>query len=474
MNYTTIIGLEIHAELLTDSKIFCSCKNAFGGKPNERVCPVCSGMPGTLPRINKNAVMLAVKAGFALDCTINNYSAFDRKNYFYPDLPKAYQITQARYPICSDGHIDINNNRIRINRIHIEEDAGKLIHDVKTGESYADFNRCGVPLIEIVTEPDFNSADDVADFISEVALRLKYQNICDARMEQGSLRVDINISIKPDNSDTLGTRTEIKNLNSLKAIKKAIEYESKRQAEILRKGGTVVRETRRFDDNSCETYSLRSKENASDYRYFPEPDIPPIYITESEIKKIKSTMYETPNSRRNRYITDFSLPFQDAILIVQNRSFSDFYDNAVKEYKNYRLIANLMLVELNRCLNEANSGPENIPFSPKNLATVAKLCDDGKITKNSAKQIISIMYSSGKNPIEIAESEGLLLSADSSELESTVRQIIAENPTLIVEYRNGNEKILAYLMGQVSRKGGKGINMSLARKLLLNHLNCAQ
>ncbi len=471
MNYTTVIGLEIHAELLTESKIFCTCKNAFGGNPNERVCPICSGMPGTLPTVNKNAVSLAIKAGFALDCRINNYSAFDRKNYFYPDLPKAYQITQAIYPICSDGYIDVNNKRIRINRIHIEEDAGKLIHDENTGVSYADFNRCGVPLIEIVTEPDFNDSDDVVAFVSEVALRLKYQNICDSRMEQGSLRVDVNISVKPDNSDSLGTRSEIKNLNSLKSIKRAIEYEAKRQRDILENGGTVVRETLRFDDNSGKTYSLRSKEDANDYRYFPEPDIPPVYITDGEIEEIMSTMYETPNSRRSRYISDFMLPAQDAKLIVQSRAFSDFYNNAVKEYQNYRLIANLMLVELNRCLNESGGKPENIPFTPENLATVAKLCDEGKITKNSAKEIISIMYSSGRNPIEIAESEGLLISDDSSELKELINVILLENPTLIDEYRNGNEKILAYLMGQVSRKGGKGMNMSVARNLLLKNLN---
>lgn len=470
MKYTPVIGLEIHAELLTDSKIFCSCKNAFGGNANERVCPVCSGMPGSLPSLNKKVIELAVKAGASFNCRINNYSAFDRKNYFYPDLPKAYQITQARYPICTDGYADINEKRIRINRIHIEEDAGKLTHDNASGISYADFNRCGVPLIEIVTEPDFNSADDVTAFVSETALRLKYQDVCDSKMEQGSLRVDVNISLKPENSDVLGTRTEIKNLNSLRAIKKAIEYETKRQTEIITSGGVVIRETLKYNDATGETSSLRSKEDATDYRYFPEPDIPPLYLTAPEIEVIKKSMCETPQSRRLRYLNEYSIPDYDAQLILQSRAVSDFYDKAVSVHKNYRLIANLMLTELNRCLNESGGTPESIPFSPDKLSEVAKLQDEGKITNNSAKLIISTMYKTKREPSEIAESDGLMICVDSSYIEKLTDDVISKNPDLIEEYRNGNEKIIAFLMGQIARSGKKGINMVLVRKMLIEKL----
>ena len=288
MRYQPVMGLEIHCEMLTNSKVFCSCQNEFGGGENTRVCPRCSGMPGTLPLLNKGAVKLAAKAGFATNCTVNNYSAFDRKNYFYPDLPKAYQITQFESPICTDGYIDVvGGKRIRINRIHIEEDAGKLVHDDYEGVSMADYNRCGVPLIEIVTEPDFRSVEEVQDFVTQIAQRMKYAGVCDARMEQGSLRVDVNISLMPIGSDKFGTRTEIKNLNSVKSIGRAIEYEIKRQADILDDGGEVVQETRRYNDSQDNTKSLRSKEEAHDYSYFPEPDIPPVIFTDEEIEEIR-------------------------------------------------------------------------------------------------------------------------------------------------------------------------------------------
>ena len=288
MRYQPVIGLEIHAELLTDSKVFCTCQNEFGGSENTRVCPRCSGLPGTLPLLNQGAVRLAAKAGFALDCTVNNYSAFDRKNYFYPDLPKAYQITQFDHPICTGGYITVTGGKdIRINHIHIEEDAGKLVHDDYEGISMADYNRCGVPLIEIVTEPDFRSIEEVQDFVEKLALRLKYAGVCDAKMEQGSMRVDVNISIMPVGSTEFGTRAELKNLNSLKAIGRAIEYEINRQAEILDNGGTVIQETRRYNDNHGDTKALRSKEDAQDYRYFPEPDIPPVFLSDEEIEDIR-------------------------------------------------------------------------------------------------------------------------------------------------------------------------------------------
>ena len=354
MRYQPVIGLEIHCELLTDSKVFCGCQNEFGGSENTRVCPRCSGMPGTLPVLNQGAVRLAAKAGFATDCTVNNYSAFDRKNYFYPDLPKAYQITQFEYPICSNGHITVSDGTdIRINRIHIEEDAGKLVHDDYEGISLADYNRCGVPLIEIVTEPDFRSVEQVQDFVEKIALRLKYAGVCDAKMEQGSLRVDVNISLMPYGSNEFGTRAELKNLNSVKSIERAINYEIQRQSDILDKGGKVIQETRRYNENHDDTKALRSKEEAHDYRYFPEPDIPPVYITDAELAEIKAEIPELPHSRYKRYTEDYKLTPDEAELIISSKEFSDFYDTAIKSYNNYKQISNMMLVEVNHLLNDS-------------------------------------------------------------------------------------------------------------------------
>ncbi len=470
MRYVPVIGLEIHAELLTSSKVFCGCANEFGGMQNDRVCPRCSGMPGTLPIVNQGAVMLAVKAGFALECTVNNYSAFDRKNYFYPDLPKAYQITQFQYPICTDGHIRICDTDIRINRIHIEEDAGKLIHDDDEGISKADYNRCGVPLIEIVTEPDFRTVEQVQAFVEEIALRLKYAGVCDSRMEQGSLRVDVNISIMPEGATELGTRAEIKNLNSVKAIGRAIEYEIKRQAEILDKGGKVVQETRRFNDNSGDTKSLRSKEEAHDYRYFPEPDIPPVYLSDEQIAEIKSLMPEMPNKRFERYTKEYGLPADDAKLIILNKDFSNFYDETVKACPSYKQVSNLMLVELNRCLNESGAKVSDLKFTPSAMAELVKLSDDGRITKNAARDVLRAMFETGKAPEDIAKEQNLLMSEDTGELEAVVDKVISEQTESVQSYKDGNQKVFGFLMGQVIRYAGKGANMSAAKDILMKKL----
>lgn len=471
MRYVPVIGLEIHAEMLTNSKVFCGCANEFGGAQNDRVCPRCSGMPGTLPVVNQGAVMLAARAGFALECTVNNYSAFDRKNYFYPDLPKAYQITQFQYPICTNGHIRVCDTDIRINRIHIEEDAGKLVHDDYEGISMADYNRCGVPLIEIVTEPDFRTVEQVQRFVEEIALRLKYAGVCDSRMEQGSLRVDVNISIMPEGSSEFGTRAEIKNLNSVKAIGRAIEYEISRQSEILDKGGTVVQETRRFNDNHGDTKALRSKEEAHDYRYFPEPDIPPVYISDEELDEIRRSMPEMPNMRFKRYTEEYSLPAEDAGLIIANKAFSDFYDAAVKIYPSYKQVSNLMLVELNRCLNDSGLSAEDLKFSPENLAALVKMSDDGVISKNAAKDILRTMFESGKDPETIAKEQNLIMSNDTEELEAIVDKVIAENQDSVESYKSGNQKVFGFLMGQVIRFAGKGANPKLAKDILMKKIN---
>lgn len=466
MRYVPVIGLEIHAEMLTESKVFCGCANEFGGAPNDRVCPRCSGMPGTLPVVNRGAVTLAARAGFALGCKVNNYSAFDRKNYFYPDLPKAYQITQFQYPICTDGAVRVCGKDIRINRIHIEEDAGKLVHDDYEGISMADYNRCGVPLIEIVTEPDFRTVEEVQAFVEEIALRLKYAGVCDSRMEQGSLRVDVNISIMPEGSDKFGTRAEIKNLNSVKAIGRAIEYEIRRQAEILDKGGEVVQETRRFNDNHGDTKALRSKEEAHDYRYFPEPDIPPVYLSDEQIKEIFAAMPEMPNKRFDRYTGEYGLPAEDAKLITLDKDFSDFYDESVKIYNGYKTISNLMLVELNRCLNESGQSAAGLKFAPEGMAKLAKLADDGVISKNAAKDVLRIMFDEGGDPEAIAKEKNLIMSNDTGELEAVIDRVIAENADSVESFKNGNQKVFGFLMGQVIRYAGKGANPKAAKDIL--------
>ncbi len=471
MRYQPVIGLEIHAELLTDSKVFCTCQNEFGGSENTRVCPRCSGMPGTLPLLNRGAVRLAAKAGFATDCTVNNYSAFDRKNYFYPDLPKAYQITQFEHPICTDGHITVTGGKdIRINRIHIEEDAGKLVHDDYEGISMADYNRCGVPLIEIVTEPDFRSVEEVQDFVEQIALRLKYAGVCDARMEQGSMRVDVNISIMPVGSTEFGTRAELKNLNSLKAIGRAIEYEINRQAEILDAGGKVVQETRRYNDNHGDTKALRSKEEAHDYRYFPEPDIPPVLLSDADMAEIKASMPEMPQTRFARYTKEYGLPEDDSRLIISNKEFSDFYDESVKVNSDYKQISNIMLVELMRHLNESEKSVSDLLFSPADLAELVKMSTDGVVSKNAAKDILKIMFDSGAKPMSIAKENGFIMDNDASGLDDIVSNVLAENADSVESYRNGNEKVFGFLMGQVVRAVGKGANPKLIKDLLTEKL----
>ena len=471
MRYQPVIGLEIHCELLTDSKVFCSCANEFGGGENTRACPRCSGMPGTLPVLNQGAVMLAAKAGFATDCTVHKYSAFDRKNYFYPDLPKAYQITQFFDPICTDGHITVSDGTdIRINRIHIEEDAGKLVHDDYEGISMADYNRCGVPLIEIVTEPDFRTVEQVQDFVQKIALRLKYAGVCDARMDQGSLRVDVNISLMPYGSDTFGTRAELKNINSIKSIGRAIEYEIQRQSEILDKGGAVKQETRRYNENHDDTKALRSKEEAHDYRYFPEPDIPPVIFTDEELLKIKQSMPEMPKERIERYTKSYGLPYEDAVLLTAAREFSDFYDDAVKINPDYKQIANMMVGEVSHMLNTSEMSISDVPFTPAGIAETVKMVSEGKINLGSAKQIVQLMFEHGGKPEKIAEERGFIMSSDSSAIEEIADKFLAENADSVAKYKAGNDKLFGFFMGQIMRLAGKSANPKLIKDVLTEKL----
>lgn len=451
----TVVGLEIHAELLTETKIFCGCKNAFGGEENERVCPVCMGFPGSLPTLNEKAVRLAVKAGKALGCEINNYSAFDRKNYFYPDLPKAYQITQFEYPICGKGRVDMGKKSFGITRIHLEEDAGKLVHEGKL--SRADYNRCGVPLVEIVTEPDFRSGEEAAAFAEEIAGRLKFCGVCDGRMEQGSLRVDVNISVMPEEASELGVRTEIKNLNSYKSIRKAIEYEARRQTEIISSGGKIVRETMRFDGE--KTISMRAKESAEDYRYFPEPDIKPIFLTDEEIAEI--TIPSLPYERKAQYVSRYGLSEEDAALLVKDKSFSDMFETAAL-HSDGRELAKLMLGSYSR---ELNGGEEGM-VTAQMLAHLTNMITENKISKNSANELMKIIFKTGEPPFEAAQKYNMLMSERSDECELAAKAVAEENPQAVKDFLDGNKKSFGYLMGRLMEKTGKGTNPKIAKEAL--------
>lgn len=461
MNYITVIGLEIHAELLTKTKLFCSCENAFGGEKNTRVCPVCTGEPGSLPILNRNAVVLAAKAGFCLDCTVHNEFSFDRKNYFYPDLPKAYQISQLYKPICTGGNI----GKIRINNIHIEEDAGKLIHSDRKSE--IDLNRCGVPLIEIVTEPDFKNSDEVCDFLSELSRRFKYAGICDCKMEQGSLRVDVNISLMQKTDKKFGIRAEIKNLNSFRSIRRAIDYEITRQTEILDNNEKVLRETRRFDEKSGKTFSMRSKEDSNDYRYFPEPDIPTVNISDAELEKIKLSLPEMPNARFLRYTKDFNLKEADALLLTEDKSFSDFFDLCIAHFNNPGDTAKLMLGELNRMLNV--TGLLKIPVSPKDFSELVKLLYDGKINCNEQKEILKIMFKTNKSPHIILEE--IKTDVSDEDILNKIHSLIQDHEKLISDYKNGNMKCIDFFLGQIIRTFGKSVNPKACRELIINTLD---
>ncbi len=447
------IGLEIHAELVTESKVFCSCSAEFGGEPNSRCCPTCQGLPGTLPVLNKKAVEYIMKAGLALNCEIPDYTEWDRKNYFYPDLPKAYQISQLSAPVCVGGYVEIEaggkKKKIRINHIHLEEDAGKLIHDEHN--TLADYNRCGVPLIEIVTEPDFHSGEEVAEFITKLRQLLMYAGVCDGKMEQGSIRCDVNISLAPENSEKLGTRTEIKNLNSIRAITRAIETEAIRQAEILGDGGKIIQETLRYNDMSGEIISLRSKENAHDYRYFPDPDIPALLISESEKNAIKAGLPEMPKARFRRYTEAWGLQSGDAEIILEDKCLSDFFDKCIACYNNPKSVAAFIVVELLRRVNLGEASIESLPFTAEDFAELQKLADTDKVSISSRKEILREMLETGKKPHEICDEKDYWIKEDFAAVEAVINEIIVANSVAVEQYKNGEQKVFGFLMGQAGK-----------------------
>ncbi len=463
-NYIPVIGLEIHSELLTNSKVFCTCSAEFGGDRNSRCCPVCTGMPGTLPIINQTAVEYAVKAGYALGCSINKFSVFDRKNYFYPDLPKAYQISQLNLPLCINGMVPIEyeengvkkSKNIRINRIHLEEDAGKLVHDDLNGVSLADYNRCGIPLIEIVTEPDISSAEEARCFVEKIALLLQYAGVSDCKMEQGSIRCDVNVSIMKPEDTEFGTRAEIKNLNSLKSIYRTIEYEIKRQARILDHGGRIVQETRRFDDNRGETKSMRSKEDAHDYKYFPDPDILQVNFTDEDLERIKNSLPEMPYDRLDKYINKYGLSEVDAKIIVNTKKISDLYEDALAVYNNPKTVSNFILGELMRRMNLGEISLDDLKFTAADLGKLVEMADTEKVSMNDAKKIFREMSEKGGDPAEIANAQGMLISNDSGKASEMIDEILAANTKAVDQYKSGDVKVFGFLMGQCT-KALKGV-----------------
>ncbi|MCL2071011.1 MAG: Asp-tRNA(Asn)/Glu-tRNA(Gln) amidotransferase subunit GatB [Oscillospiraceae bacterium] len=454
--YATI-GLETHAELLTESKLFCSCSAKFGGGENEHCCIGCSGFPGAQPSLNKKALELIIRAGFALNCEISRLTKWERKNYFYPDLPSAYQVSQMERPVCVGGELQIEaggeSRTIRLNRIHLEEDAGKLTHG--GGKSFADYNRAGVPLIEIVTEPDFHSAEEVIAYVEKLRQILQYADICDGKMEQGSLRCDVNISLASV-ADTaagkLGTRTEIKNLNSVKAIGRAVQAEIERQTDIIESGGRVIQQTLRFNDANGEIIPMRTKEDAHDYRYFPDPDIPPVILTDEELERFRAALPELPEARYRRYADEFGLPPKDAAIILNDKNVSDFFDNAVKHYNNYKTLAGFIIVELLRRVNLGEVDMAALPFTAGEFAELQRFVDEGKINRDIRKDILRDMIESTKTVKEICDEKNLWIKEDSGAVEAVIDSVIAANPKAVEQYRSGEMKVFGFLMGQANKE----------------------
>ncbi len=458
MPFEPVIGLEVHAQLKTKTKIFCSCSTAFGKSPNANTCPVCTGMPGVLPVLNTQAVSFAIKAALATNCTINEESRFDRKNYFYPDLPKGYQISQYAAPIAEFGHLDIDSTlaggikRIGITRIHMEEDAGKLIHDPARGKSLVDLNRTGVPLIEIVSEPDIRSAQEAGAYLRKLHAILKYIDVCDGNMEEGSFRCDANISLRPAGQQEFGTRTELKNLNSFKNVEKAIAYEIQRQTYLLDEGGQVIQETRLWDPNKNKTFSMRGKEEAHDYRYFPDPDLVPLIVDKQWIASIESQMPELPDDKKKRFISQYEIPEYDADVLTSTLELANFFEQTATPLKNKKQAANWIMTHLLGMLKSKGVAIDDSPVSADTFSQLLKMLEDGTINANAAKTVFEQMAETGGAPETIVKEKGLEQVSDQSQLEGLVIQTIEENPEEAAAYRDGKTKLFSFFMGQMMKK----------------------
>ena len=450
--YETVIGLEVHVELATKTKIFCGCSTEFGGKPNTHVCPVCSGMPGVLPRLNKQVVEFAMAAGLATGCTITQYCKFDRKNYFYPDLPKAFQTSQLYLPICREGGIEIETSagrkRIGIHEIHMEEDAGKLIHDEWDDCTLVDYNRCGVPRIEIVSDPDMRSAEEVIAYLEKLRSTLQYLGVSDCKMQEGSLRADVNLSIREIGSTEFGIRTEMKNLNSFKSIARAVEGERKRQIEVLMMGREIRQETRRWDDNKDSSFAMRSKEDAQDYRYFPEPDLAPIRISNEWLQQVRDRQPELADAKKARYIEEFGLPEYDAGLLTSEKRIADLFEETTALCGKPKEVSNWLMVETMRLLKEHEMDAADLDFAPEHLAALIGLIHDGKINRTIAKEVFEQIFAEDVDPEQYVKEHGLLMENNEDELKEIVQGVLDANPQSVADYKGGKDKALGFLVGQ--------------------------
>lgn len=477
MEFDSVVSVEIHVQLATESKLFCRCASVYGAQPNTSVCPVCLGLPGSLPVVNREAFELGICAALALSCEVSSICTFDRKNYFYPDLPKSYQITQHYSALGRNGRIEIEDNggarQIQIDRVHIEEDAGKIVYDETTGESLIDFNRCGVPLLEIVTKPWVTTPEEVYKYLVAIKQVLQYTGVSDCDMEKGNLRCDVNISVMEQGAQEFGTRTEVKNLNSFRAVQKALEYEKKRQIELIRQGKKVVMETLLYDDVSGKTALQRSKEQAQDYRYFPEPDLHPFFISGEWLESVRSKMVELPGARRERFIREYFLPRYDAGVLTGDREIADFFEKCVTLHNSPKVISNWIMGEVMKTLNEKKVSLSDLNLSPAQLVELINLLESGEITNLVAKDVLAAVIETGKSPRDIIAQKGLRQESAEDALRAVVDKVIASNPVPAVEYKKGKKTAAQFLIGQVMKETKGRANPQIVARLVLEALDKA-
>ena len=477
-DWEVVIGLEIHAELLTKSKVFCGCSTQFGGTPNSQVCPVCLGLPGALPVLNRKAVELAIKAGLALQCNINQYSQFDRKHYFYPDLPKAYQISQNELPVCSDGKVELQMGEtvreIGIQRVHLEEEAGKSLHAgdsiMSAAYSLLDYNRCGIALIEIVTEPDIRSPEEARLFLEKLKTLLEYTEVSDCKMEEGSLRCDANISLRPIGASSFGVKSEIKNLNSFRAVQRALEFEVERQKAVLAAGESVLPETRHWDEAQGMTFSMRSKEKAADYRYFPEPNLYPLEIEPGWVESIKAELPELPDARRDRFVAAYGLPIYDADVLTTSRDLADYFETCMQEVKDAKLVSNWVMGEVLRWLKAHGLEAAESPVRPGELAGLLRLIQENVVSNIVAKEVLAEMFASGKPAALIVEEKGWKQVSDCGSLEAMIEEVLADNPGPVADVKGGKTKAIGFLVGQVMKASKGTANPQKVNEMLRDKL----
>ena len=473
-DYEVIIGLEVHAELSTKTKIFCSCPTSFGAEPNTHTCPICMAMPGALPVLNEKVVEYAVKAGLATNCEISKNSKNDRKNYFYPDLPKSYQISQYDKPLCEHGYVEIDTKegkkKIRLLRIHIEEDAGKLNHDEFAGGSLVDLNRAGVPLIEIVSEPDLRSSEEAEQYLKKLKSILEYIEVSDCKMQEGSLRADVNVSVRKKGDTKFGIRTEMKNMNSFRSIVRAIEYEANRQIDVLEEGGTIEQETRRWDEVSGKTFSMRDKEDAEDYRYFPEPDLVAIKLSDEYIENIRKNLPELPESRKERYLNEYHLSEKDSNIISSSKYLADLFEQATKICNNAKAVNNWIISDISRILNETETEPIEIPFDSNQLAKLVILIDKGVISSSIGKKVLVELFENPRDPEEIIKEKGWIQISDEGAIKEIVMKILEENPQSVSDYKAGKDKALGFLVGQAMKQTKGKANPKMLNEMFIEEL----